>query len=74
VVGHKKMTFNKESYLGQKLNTAYNQFQFYSKVIKHVRNNFLFTQLSIKEFLKTGSNNTTADHFYFKRLQFIFFG
>jgi hypothetical protein len=74
VEGHKKMTFNKKSYFRQKLKTVYNQLQFYSKVITHVINNFiLFTQLKIKEFLKTGCNNATTAHFYFKRLQVTFF-
>jgi hypothetical protein len=55
------MTFNKKSYFRQKLNTVYNLLYF--KVIKHVISNFLFTQLTIKELLKTGSNNVTTAHF-----------
>jgi hypothetical protein len=70
------MIFNKESYFRQKLNTVFNQLQFYYKSIKHVfltQIIFLFIKLTIKEFLNTGSNIATTAHFYFKRLQVTFF-
>jgi hypothetical protein len=34
---------------------------------------FLLTQLTIKEFIKTDSDNATTAQFYFKRLQVTFF-
>jgi hypothetical protein len=43
---------NKESYFRKKLNTAYNQLQFYSKVIKHVINNFLIYLIINQRILK----------------------
>jgi hypothetical protein len=46
------MTFNKESYSRQKLNTDYNQLQFYTKVIKHVINYFFNSQNTIKAIYK----------------------
>jgi hypothetical protein len=46
------MTFNKESYSRQKLNTVYNQLQFYSKVIKHVRNNFFISSINNQRIYK----------------------
>jgi hypothetical protein len=48
------MTFKKESYFRQKLNTVYNQLIFYSKVITHVLNNFFIFSINHEEFLKTG--------------------
>ena len=46
------MTFNKESYSRQKLNTVYNQLQFYSKVIKHVINNFFIYSINNQRIYK----------------------
>ena len=46
------MTFNKESYSRLKFNTVYNQLQFYSKVIKHVINNFFIYSINNQRIYK----------------------
>jgi hypothetical protein len=46
------MTLYKESYLRQKLKTVYNQLQFYSKIIKNVKNNFFISSKKIKTIYK----------------------
>jgi hypothetical protein len=52
VGGHKNMTLNKESYFRQKLKTVYKQLQFYSKVIKHVINNFFIYSINNQRIYK----------------------